>query len=128
MKQNSHPPSLLLPRIFRALCFFGFVSSRIRLPVPRLDATFNGMMRLSDPRWVGEFRDYSCGLERGSSSFRFLSVSRISRLSREHNASCPSRKREGKEEGGRQTETRIDLERDEPRIRRIRSFLMITAE
>lgn len=42
------------------VCFVGFVSSRIRLPVPRLD---------SNPQWddaplkrvVGGFRDYSCG-------------------------------------------------------------------
>lgn len=40
------------PTYSRALCFFGFVSSRIRLPVPRLDATLNGMMRLSEPRYV----------------------------------------------------------------------------
>jgi len=34
------------PTLFGALCFFGFVSSRIRLPVARLDAILNGMMRL----------------------------------------------------------------------------------
>jgi len=38
------------PPTYIPLCFFGFVSSRIRLPVPRLDATLNGMMRLSDSR------------------------------------------------------------------------------
>jgi len=99
------PPTYIPCVVFLWLCLLSDTTSgaAVRCDSQWDDASFKPA--------VGGFHDYSCGLERGSSSFRFLSVSRISRLSCEYNKSCASEREREREREREKREIEIfDLE------------------
>lgn len=84
---NETEPPLSTPPTYSVRC--------VSLALSPLGYDFRCRAARCDSQWddesfkpaIGGFRDYSCGTDRRPSSFRFLSVSRVSRLSRQYNAS-----------------------------------------